>query len=235
MSYETTIHPIQTLILRELLFRPSASYSDLQKSSGLDSDHFKFHLKRLVDSAYIEKYEQGYRLSVAGKEYANKLDTDQNVLERQPKSAVILVVCREQNGAQEFLVQERLKHPYFGFWGFASGKVRWGETILTTAARELEEETGLHGTFEHRGIYHERVIHEKTGEIIEDKIFHMMYCDETSGTLLESFEGGRNAWLPLDTVRGYEKRYKSFDVEADIALQAVPFTESIQVYNDDQF
>lgn len=235
MSYETTIHPIQTLILRELLFRPSASYSDLQKSSGLDSDHFKFHLKRLVDNAYIEKQEQGYRLTVTGKEYANKLDTDRNVLERQPKSAVILVVCREREGVQEFLVQERLKHPYFGFWGFASGKVRWGETILTTAARELEEETGLRGTFEHRGIYHERVIHEITGEIIEDKIFHMMYCDEVSGALLESFEGGRNAWLTLNTVRSYEKRYKSFDVEADIALQSIPFTESIQVYNDDQF
>lgn len=235
MSYETSIHPIQTLILRELLFRPWASYSDLQKSSGLDSDHFKFHLKRLVDNAYIEKKEQGYRLTVTGKEYANKLDTDRNILERQPKSAVILVVCRQSDGKQEFLVQERLKHPYFGFWGFASGKVRWGETILTTAARELEEETGLQGVFEHRGIYHERVIHEITGEIIEDKIFHMMYCDKTSGTLLESFEGGRNAWLPLDTVRSYEKRYKSFDVEADIALQSIPFTESIQVYNDDQF
>ncbi|MEO5499044.1 MAG: hypothetical protein ABIR46_00925, partial [Candidatus Saccharimonadales bacterium] len=71
--------------------------------------------------------------------------------------------------------------------------------------------------------------------IIEDKVFHMMYCDAVSGKLLESFEGGRNAWLSLDTVRTYEKRYKSFDVEADIALQSIPFTESIQVYNDDQF
>lgn len=235
MSYETTIHPIQTLILRELLFRPSASYSELQKLSGLDSDHFKFHLKRLVETDYVEKRTTLYRLTVSGKEYANKIDTDQNVLERQPKSAVILVVVRETKGQQEFLVQERLKHPYFGFWGFASGKVRWGETILTTAARELQEETGLLGSFEHRGIYHERVIHEQTGEIIEDKVFHMMYCDAVSGILLESFEGGRNAWLSLDTVRTYEKRYKSFDVEADIALKSIPFTESIQVYSDDQF
>lgn len=235
MSYESTIHPIQTLILRELLFRPSAVFTDLKKVSGLDSDHFKFHVKRLVENGYIEKNENSYRLTIRGKEYANKLDTEENVVERQPKSAVILVVVREKNGVQEFLVQERLKHPYFGFWGFASGKVRWGETILTTATRELEEETGLTGEFEHRGIYHERVIHEVTGEIIEDKIFHMMYTDDTSGTLLEEFEGGRNAWLSLETVRGYEKRYKSFDVEADIALQAIPFTESVQVYNDDQF
>lgn len=235
MSLDTTIHPIQTLILRELLFRPSASYSELQKLSGLDSDHFKFHLKRLVETNYVEKQNTAYRLTVAGKEYANKIDTDQNILERQPKSAVILVIRREVDGKEEFLVQERLKHPYFGFWGFASGKVRWGETILTTAARELQEETGLYGTFEHRGIYHERVIHEQTGEIIEDKVFHMMFSDNVSGALMKTFEGGRNEWLPLDTVRTYEKRYKSFDIEAKIALENVPFTESIQVYSDDQF
>ncbi|MEO5499492.1 MAG: hypothetical protein ABIR46_03265, partial [Candidatus Saccharimonadales bacterium] len=123
MSLDTTVHPIQTLILRELLFRPSASYSVLQKLSGLDSDHFKFHLKRLVEIGYVEKRTLVYRLTVAGKEYANKIDTDQNMIERQPKSAVILVVYREEKGVEEFLVQERLKHPYFGFWGFASGKV----------------------------------------------------------------------------------------------------------------
>lgn len=235
MSYESTIHPIQALILRELLFRPSAVYSGLQKVSGLDSDHFKFHLKRLVEHSYVEKSDSNYRLTVRGKEYANKLDTDENVLERQPKSAVILVVAREKNGNSEYLVQERLKHPYFGFWGFASGKVRWGETILTTATRELKEETGLSAEFEHRGIYHERVIHEVSGEIIEDKIFHMMYTDNAEGNLQKKFEGGQNTWLPLETVRGYSKRYKSFDIEADIALNSIPFTESVQVYNDDQF
>lgn len=235
MSFETTIHPIQTLILRDLLFRPSASYGQLQKSSGLDSDHFKFHLKRLVDNVYVQKVDRAYSLTILGKEYANKLDTDENVVERQPKSAVILGVRRKVAGKEQFLVQERLKHPYFGFWGFASGKVRWGETIITTAARELKEETGLSGEFTHSGVYHERVIHETSGEIIEDKIFHVMLCDDTSGELIEEFEGGRNAWLTLDDVRAYDKRYKSFDIEADIAINKTPFTESVQIYNDDQF
>ena len=75
MSYETTIHPIQTRILRELLFTPFASYSYLQKDSGIVSDHFKFHLKRLVDSSYVTKTDAGYKLTANGKEYANKLDT----------------------------------------------------------------------------------------------------------------------------------------------------------------
>lgn len=235
MSHEVTIHPIQTLILRYLLFSPSARYTTLQRESGIDSDHFKFHLKRLSELGYVEKSDNVYRLTVLGKEYANKLDTDNNEIERQPKSAVILVIEREGDHGKEYLVQERLKHPYYGFWGFPSGKVRWGETILTTAARELQEETGLHGSFEHRGIYHERVIQESTGNIIEDKVFHVMLCRDVTGKLMEAFEGGRNEWMPIETVLSFNNRYKSFEVEADIALHGIPFTEMIQIYNDDQF
>jgi 8-oxo-dGTP pyrophosphatase MutT (NUDIX family) len=235
MSHEANIHPIQTLILRHLLFAPTARYATLQKESGIDSDHFKFHLKRLVELGYVEKHDGDYRLSVRGKEYANKLDTDHNEIERQPKSAVILVVERLRHGKKEYLVQERLKHPYYGFWGFPSGKVRWGETILTTAARELQEETGLVGSFEHRGIYHERDIYEITGEIIEDKVFHVMFCDAVTGKLMKNFEGGRNEWVPLETALSRDKRYKSFEIEAEIGIKSIPFTEMIQVYNDDQF
>lgn len=235
MSHEATIHTVQTIILRSLLFKKSATFSELQKISDLDSDHFKFHLKRLVDLEYVDKKDVGYSLSVRGKEYANKLDTDNNEIERQPKSAVILVIEKTEDGVKKYLVQERLKHPFYGFWGFASGKVRWGETILHTAKRELVEETGLSGNFTHRGIYHEQVLQEHTDTIIEDKIFHIMFSDNTNGVLKYEFEGGRNAWMTMPEIRLKEKRYKSFDVEASIGLESIPFTESTQIYSDDQF
>lgn len=233
MSYETTIHPMQTLILRELLFVPAARYANLQAISGLESDHFKFHIKRLVDSGYVTKTTEGYALTLTGKEYANKLDTDAGTVERQPKSAVILVVERDTNGRKEYLVQERLKHPYFGFWGFPSGKVRWGESILTTASRELQEETGLTATFHHSGVYHERDITPTSPEVIEDKVFHIMFTNDASGSLIESFQGGRNAWQTLDQTRAEPKRYKSFDHEADVALKNIPFSEAIIEYGDE--
>lgn len=233
MSYETIIHPMQTLILRELLFTPAARYTDLQLSSGLESDHFKFHLKRLVESGYVTKNSTEYALTLEGKEYANKLDTDAGTIERQPKSAVILVVERTAKDGKEYLIQERLKHPYFGFWGFPSGKVRWGESILTTAVRELHEETGLTATFHHCGIYHERDIQVDNPDVIEDKIFHIMFATEPTGTLVESFQGGRNAWRTIQATQREPKRYKSFDKELEIALNDIPFTESVIEYGDE--
>lgn len=224
---------MQTLILRELLFVPSATYSALQKASGLDSDHFKFHLARLVVVGYVEKDEKNYRLTTSGKEYANKIDTDAGTLERQPKSAVILVIERDAHGTKEYLVQQRLKHPYYGFWGFPSGKIRWGESITDTARRELMEETGLSGDFTHSGVYHERDVRPATNEVIEDKIFHIMFCDNAHGTLQAHFPGGANAWRTLADTSSETKRYKSFDQEASIGIGQIPYTEAIVEYGDE--
>ncbi len=126
MSLEVKVHDAQMVILRELLFHPSVSFAKLQKITGMSSDHFNFHLQKLVELKLVEKVSRGtYSLSPRGKEYANKLDTDSNTVERQPKTAVILAVERlKKDGTKEYLFQERLKQPYFGFWGFATGKVR---------------------------------------------------------------------------------------------------------------
>ena len=235
ISHEVKVHEAQTKILRELLFLPATNFAELQKASGLESDHVKFHIKRLIELGYVEKVGAQYRLSVKGKEYANKLDTDAGVIERQPKVAVMLVVERETNGVKEYLLQERLKHPYFGYWGAPTGKVRWGESILETAQRELMEETGLSGEFEHAGIYHERVMHAETREIVEDKVFHVMFSDAVSGELLKHYDGGRNAWRTLADVATEEKRYKSLDMEMKVGIERIPFTEYLYEYGQEEF
>lgn len=236
MTHEAHIHEAQTKILRELLFLPETNFAELQKATGFDSDHAKFHIKRLVEVGYVEKQGPKYRLSVKGKEYANKLDTDANVIERQPKVAVMLVIERDNNGIKEYLLQQRRKHPYYGFWGSPTGKVRWGESISEAAERELKEETNLEGSFEHRGIMHERVQHAETREMVEDKIFHMMICRDARGELLVDFDGGRNVWRTMESMNDETKTYKSFFEEMDIAISGkTPFLEVMYEYGVDEF
>lgn len=217
MSLEVKIHDAQTTILRELLFHPSAGFAELQKSTDLTSDHFNFHIARLVDLGLVEKVRRGhYSLSARGKEYANRLDTDDNTIERQPKTAVILAIEREGKNGKEYLFQERLKNPYFGFWGLPSGKIRWGEAVLDTAIRESLEETGLTADFRVAGVYHERVILEETGEMMEDKIFFVCSGTNPTGTLLTDFEGGHNEWMTFDQAFKKEMKFDSFKAEIDI-------------------
>ncbi len=118
-------------------------------------------------------------------------------MERQTKTAALLVIVRDNDGEMEVLVQERLKQPFFGFWGRPTGKIRWGETIVEGAQRELLEETGLTADCEIKGIYHKIDKQTESGELLEDKIFYAVLCTNTQGELIEAFEGGRNAWHPL--------------------------------------
>lgn len=236
MSHEVEIHQAQTHILRELLFTDQAGFAQLQKPTGLSSDHFKFHIKRLVELGYVEKLAAGqYRLSAAGKEYANKLDTTNRTLERQPKSAVILVIEKVEDGTSYFLLQQRRKHPYFGFWGFPGGKIRWGETIMQAAGRELHEETGLRASLTHRGTYHEHVIETESGTLLEDKIFQIIHGAEAYGQLIETFDSGNNRWMTLDEARAQEHRYASFDIEAEVGTGKQTFVEATQYYSKQEF
>jgi len=236
MSHEAHIHEAQTKILRELLFLPATNFAELQRVTGLESDHAKFHIKRLAELGYIEKLGASYQLTVKGKEYANKLDTDAGVIERQPKVAVMLVVQNMIDGKKHYLVQQRLKHPLYGFWGCPTGKVRWGESLFESAARELYEETGLRAQFTFSGIYHERVVHETTGEIVEDKLFHVMFTDKFEGKLKVEFEGGRNVWRTMAEMINEPRRYKSFDLETKIGIDGGPkLTEMTFGYSGDDF
>lgn len=235
MSHEVSVHSAQTSILRELLFRPSANYSELQKPTGLTSDHFSFHIKRLVELGFVQKVKTGaYSLTPRGKEYANKLDTDNNTIEKQPKAAVLLAITRIKNRRKEYLFQERLKHPYYGYWGFPSGKIRWGETIVQTAARELAEETGLTADCELAGVYHEHAYQKETGELLEDKIFFVVKCTNVTGDLIEKFEGGHNEWKTLSKMKG-QKVFGSYATELLIAEGKQVFVEEIYAYTKQEF
>jgi ADP-ribose pyrophosphatase YjhB (NUDIX family)/predicted transcriptional regulator len=206
MSYEPEAHVAQAAILRHLLFVPGAAFAALQKQTNLSSDHFNFHIKKLIETGYIEKNEELYQLTRSGKEYANRMDTDDNTIEKQPKLSVAVIV---ENDRGEQLAQQRLKQPYFGYWGRLTGKVRWGETTLEAAARELMEEAGITADLEVRGLYHKMDFEKESGDMLEDKYFIVVFGKNPQGHLIEDFEGGKNAWMSDDDLLAQDTVFES--------------------------
>jgi len=236
MSHEVQVHSAQTAILRELLFAPEAGFAQLQKPTGLTSNHFNFHVARLVELGLVEQVRAGrYRLTVRGKEYANRLDTDNNTVERQPKAVVLLLIERERAGRREFVFQQRLKHPYFGYWGRPTGKIRWGESIVESAARELMEETGLTADYKIIGMYHERVARKGTDEYLEDKLFFYVHCTNVRGELTAEFEGGHNAWMTREELERQELRFANFAEGYRIMSGEAVFLEGRREIADEAF
>lgn len=114
--------------------------------------------------------------------------------------------------------------------------MRWGETIIQAAARELDEETGLSANYKIAGLYHEHTYLEGEEEVVEDKLFFMVHCKNPSGKLVEVYEGGRNKWMTADEARMLEKKYSSFETELDMIVgKEGTFVEETHHYSKDDF
>ena len=215
------IHPIQAKILCELLFVNSSGFKELNKTN-LGSDLFSFHLRQLTGWKLIIKNEdEKYILTTKGKEYANRFDTDAAEVEKQPKITMVVIGVKEVNGETLYLAQQRLKQPYYGFWGFIGGKVRWGEKSLESAQRELMEEAGLTADLTLIGLRH-KMDYSQQNELLEDKYFLTFRASSTKGKLVETFEGGKNQWMTKDQLLGQEDLFD--DIE-----------EILNMVEDDQF
>lgn len=214
IRYNADAHEAQMKLLRQLLLSSTSKFSELAKASELSSDHVNFHIKQLISSGLVEHVPKSYgeyRLTIKGKEYANRMDTDEKIIEKQPKLSVVLDII---NGKNEHLQQERLKHPYYGYWGRPTGKIRWGETILEAAARELKEETGLKADLEIMGFFH-KLDYDAEGDLLEDKYFCLVQGKNPSGEMLPESDGQRNEWMNEDEYLTKGKRFGNLDDVAE--------------------
>lgn len=215
-NYSADAHEAQMQILRQLLLSTSTKFNTLVKATDLSSDHTNFHIKQLVEVGFVEcvpKTYGEYRLTVKGKEYANRMDTDEYVMEKQPKLSVVLDIV---NADGKHLQQERLKQPYYGYWGRPTGKIRWGETMLEAAARELKEETGLEADLTVLGFYH-KLDYDVDGNFLEDKYFCVVRGVNPRGEMLLESDGQRNEWLTNEEFLAKEKNFGGIEeLQSDI-------------------
>jgi ADP-ribose pyrophosphatase YjhB (NUDIX family) len=205
------LHPAQIATLDVLRHTESARFRDLLRSAGMDSDVFKFHVRKLVSQGLAEKQLDGsYQLTPLGKEFANNLDEAAQTTQKQPKVSVLLLV-RQPGGADEprYLFQRRRRHPYYDFWGSIGGPVGWGETVEATAARELTKQTELTAVFEVRCALRKRDYGAESQQLLEDKLFMILEAANVQGELGTTWQHGENAWLTAEEFTGQPKRFDS--------------------------
>ncbi len=228
---ELKIHEFQISILRELLFKPHARFRDLKKVN-ITNDHFTFHLKHLIKEGLVAKKDGRYSLTDDGKEFANRMDTDALKLERQAKIGVALHAIRESNGVKEYLVHQRLKEPFYGWYGSHSGKIRWGENPYLTAKREFKEETGLTGDFELKGVVHYHHFH-KDGRLLEDKYFWVFRVNNPEGHLKKTVPEGRNIWMNEQEYRKLKNVFATVDEMIEITnSKTLMYIERVRIVEE---
>jgi predicted transcriptional regulator len=200
------LHQVQMGILKFLLLNHSAGFTQIAKPLGITTKHFNYHLSCLLKSGYVIKELNNYQLTIKGKEFANRMDTEKQILEKQAKLDCMMIIEKEVSGVKQLLIQKRCKEPYYGYLGFLTGKISWGEQILETAARELLEETGLCAQLEIRCIFHEQVYLREDKRLLEDKFFFIIKGVNPKGELI-NLPSGENYWMTKTQLKKQSKVY----------------------------
>jgi len=188
---------IQNRILSRLKNAKFLRYSELQQK-GIPNDLFNYHLQFLVKKGYLDKTNDGYKLSILGVKHVADFNppVDDKGSSHLFKVNVLTVVSRLNKGKIEILNQHRKSNPSYGKVGVMGGVVRKGESMEDAASRKLKVETGLEATFKLVGIQR-RTMYVK-GELFSDVIFPIAYSDEHEGELLADTEFGHNEWVSID-------------------------------------
>jgi ADP-ribose pyrophosphatase YjhB (NUDIX family) len=135
-------------VIKKLMHTPGMSFNQLWDKQG-ESNSFAYHLKQLEITGLIEKKSDGrYYLSQEGKELAVFVNGETGSVEKKPLVSILLVIFDEKNNV---LLYQRLKEPFYKYYGFPGAKLDFGESILNCAKRELKEETNLTADLEEVG------------------------------------------------------------------------------------
>ncbi len=209
------LHKLQVKVLRELAHNPTRRFSEMMAVTELTSDSFKFHLRKLLDLGLAVKNESGvYELTTEGKELSNRFDDEKRSPIRQPKltTATFLSRANADTGKTEYLFHQRLRHPFYWYWGVIGQPVRWGETFEDAAGRGLKEQTGLDAPVHFVGFYRQRDYTENSDELLEDKLFVIFRAD-AKDKKPHNWPFANAEWM---TAEAYAKQAKKFESCVDM-------------------
>ncbi|RJQ19931.1 NUDIX domain-containing protein [Candidatus Woesearchaeota archaeon] len=192
-------HETERKILLKLIHAPSLSFNELWSKDG-ESNTFAYHLGKLESNGLVAKNKDGlYQLTEEGRKLSAFIEGDTGKRAEFPNFSHVLLV---QNG-DKWLTQKRLKEPFFGYWGFVSGKINFGQNLFECATRDLLEEAGLHATeWTLRAI--EQVKTYENGKLLHHHYLFHVSTDNVSGNLKEKTHKAEHAWLTLDEYRQKE-------------------------------
>lgn len=206
----------QQTIIRKLMHYPGLTFNELWNKEGVSSA-FAYHLKILCEQGFVEKKDEGYYLSSQGKSHATYVEGESGKEAKFPLIGIIVVVY--DTLTDRYLLMKRLKEPFYGYWGFHGGKVKFNQYILECAEQELREETGLECDMELRGLFSAKTYNG--GVLSYNHQMFIIKATNPRGTLIEKTREGFNQW------------FSRAEIDGLLAFPNVP--ESIKIIHSNHF
>lgn len=186
------LHDAERRILLKLIHAPSSGFNELWAKEG-ESNLFAYHLGKVVERGLVTKDGEKYRLSEEGRRLSAFIEGDTGKQADFPTFSVVLLVKDGDN----WLCQKRLKEPFYGYWGFVSGKINFGFNLFECATRDLLEETGLHASHWTLKCIEQVKTYENEKLLHHHYLFHMI-TEKSSGVLKQATHKAENTWMTLE-------------------------------------
>lgn len=188
-------------IIKKLIHAKNSSFNELWGKKG-ESNNFSYHLGKIVEKGLVEKKEGKYSLTEEGHKMSAFVEGDTGERAEFPTITIVLIVKK----GNKFLCQKRLKQPFYGVWGFPSGKINFGQNLFECAKRDLEEETGLKSSeWKLKALEQVKTFEDKK-MLFHHYIFHLM-TEQAKGKLKEKTHKAENKWMTIDEYYSKEEAF----------------------------
>ncbi len=197
-------HPTQFHIIKKLKSTKSARFNEL-KPEDMTSDHFNFHIKRLLESGFIEKNDDGsYMLTDKGKVLASRIDDlsiRASYIETPPKTSILFVISKEVDGVKHYVVKWRSQHPFIDHLVFPTRGLKSGMLIYDMIDSYLPFTTGLSGKPSFIGQIRRIDRDPSTQQVFNDILFLVAHISEPGGTLTNDHHDAKQFWATEEEIR----------------------------------
>lgn len=218
------MHIIQQTILKNLTFNKNSRFCDLNEYDLL-TDHFSYHIRKLVKDGYIVKQNNKYELTKKGMLEVSRLDLKENNYALQPIIGVALFITKHEKGRKYVLLEKRKYNPNKGLIGFHSEKLYFGESFEEATKRCLLTETGLLGKFKYSGTI--RIIRKEGSINIQDFLLHYFRVTELKGQLTLETQWNYNKWFLYSDIKFLKNTFPDFQEDFKFVISKNIFQERI--------
>ena len=187
-------HDMQRRVLLKLIHNPEMGFNELWGKDG-ESNTFAYHMHRLEESKLISKTARGtYALTEEGRKFSAFVEGDTGTKAEFP-TLTIIILAKDSQG--RYLCQRRLKEPFYGYWGFVSGKINFGYNLFECGARDLLEEAGLTAQ-NWKLLAFEQVKTFENSKLLFHHYLFFVEAEGVEGALKEHTHKADHEWLTME-------------------------------------
>ena len=193
------LHNIQKSIIVSLASKSPQRFTELQPSK-IPNNAFAYHLKKLLDSDYVELTKQGYIPTRKALKFV-VFNLSKTKHKSSPKIISMIYIYNDDG---EVLLMKLKTKPFHGWYAIPSGLIYAEETLQSAAKRELFEKVNIQveRNLKAAGVVDFRYVDKKSKDIFLHAIafvYKYKYIgDKQKVHNLDTKYGGQLKWSKLN-------------------------------------